>query len=133
MDYFRALARVPRRRLASPARIPSAELLSDSCADDFQLHVDIAAGGVRIGTDLLVRLGRQRRQVGLRKTLVLDVQLDCKAEPTGFARTDRHRAGDPRLRCILAMLLADEVEGAAEASRVTGGEQMLRRRGAGLA
>src|SRR5689334_18022781 len=100
---------------------------------DVQLDGNVVARGVRVRADLLVRLAGERRELGLRQAPVLHAELHREAESAALARTDRDRAGDPRLRGVLLVLLADEVERAAEARGVAGGEQMLGRRGAGLA
>jgi transaldolase len=102
-------------------------------ADHLELHVDVAARGVRIGADLLVRFPGERGEVGLGQRLVLDAHFHRDAEAAAVARTDRHRAGDLRLGGVALLLLGDVVERAAEARRIAGGEEMLGRGRAGLA
>src|SRR5215831_5482786 len=102
-------------------------------ADHLERHIHVAARGVRVGADFLVRFLRERRELGLGQALVLDAQLHRETEPAALARPDRHRARDLRLGGVLLLLLADEVERAAEARGVTRGEEMLRRCGARLA
>src|SRR6185437_6916336 len=104
-----------------------------SGALDLDLHVDIVARGVRIGTDLLVRFLGECRQLGSQQARILHLELDRKPEPAAVARADRYLGGDTRLACILLVLFADEVERAAEAGGIAGGKQVLRRCGAGLA
>src|SRR6185503_19879148 len=55
------------------------------------------------------------------------------AEAAAVARSDRHGAGDLRLRRVALLLLGDVVERAAEAGRVARGEEVLGRGGARLA
>src|ERR1700737_2336925 len=107
---------VPRRH----ARLPT---------DDLKLHVDIAARGVGIGADLFVGFLGQRRQIGLLQALVLDAQLDRYAEAAALTRADRNRAGDLGLGRVLLVLLADEVERAAETGGIARREKMLGRGG----
>src|SRR4029077_7359529 len=90
-----------------------------------------AACGVRVGTDLLVRLARQRGQIGLRQAPILHAHLHCETESAQFARTDRDRTSDARLARVLFLLLADEIERAAETSGIAGGKQMLGSRSPG--
>src|SRR6266699_6777012 len=63
----------------------------------------------------------------------MHAELHREAEAAAVARADRDRAGDPRLRGVLLLALADEIQSPAEARRVAGGEQMLGRRRARLA
>src|SRR5690348_4903632 len=85
---------------------------------NFQLDGDVVARGVRVRADLLVRLARERGELGLRQALVLHAELHPQAEAPAVARADRDGAGDPRFRRVLLRPLADEVERAAEARRV---------------
>jgi hypothetical protein len=101
-------------------------------AYDLKYHFDIATRGVRIGTDFLMRLFRQSCEIRLRDGLVLDVQLDSEAKAAALARTDRYRTDHLRLGRVLLVLLGNVIERAAEAGRVARGEEMFRRRGAGL-
>ena len=89
-----------------------------SGSDDHEVRFDVAAGGVGIGADLFVRLRRQGREIRLRKGFVLDVQLDREAEAAALAGPDRHRTLDLRIGRVLAVLLGDEIERAAEAGGV---------------
>src|SRR5262245_41132645 len=98
-----------------------------------ELHVDVPPRRVRVRADLLVRLPDERRELGLREALVLHPHLHRDPEAAAFARPDRDRGSDLRLGCVLPVLLADEVERAAEARGVPGGEQVLRGRGVRLA
>src|SRR6267143_2237099 len=100
---------------------------------DLELDGDVVARRVRVRADLLVRLARERGELGLRQALVLHAELHRQAEAPTVARTDRDRAGDARLRGVLLVPLADEVERAAEAGGVAGGEEVFGRRGARLA
>src|SRR5882762_7511900 len=100
---------------------------------NFELDRDVVARRVRVRADLLVRLAGERGELGLRHALVLHAELHGEAEAPAVARADRDGAGDPRLRCVLLVALADEVERAAEAGRVAGGEEVLWRRSARLA
>src|SRR5689334_16246682 len=92
---------------------------------DFQLDGNVVARGVRVRADLLVRLARERGELGLGQAPVLHVEFHAQAEAPAVARADRDGAGDPRLGGVLLVPLADEVERAPEARRVAGGEQML--------
>src|SRR5689334_892159 len=98
-----------------------------------QLDGNVVARGVRVRADLLVRLAGERRELGLRQAPVLHAELHREAESAALARADGDGAGDPRLRGVFLVLLADEIERAAEARRVARGEQVLGRRRAGLA
>src|SRR5207248_10813357 len=106
---------------------------ADLCALDLEPDLDVAAGRMRIRTDLFVRLVDERDELRPGQALVLDVELDREAEPPAVARSDRHGAGHDRTLRVLLLLLGDIIERAAEASGVAGREQMLRRGGAGLA
>src|SRR5436190_18248101 len=99
---------------------------------NLELDADVVARRVRVRADLLVRLARERGELGLRQALVLHAELHREPEAAAVARAYRDRAGDARLRGVLLRPLADEVERAAEAGSVAGGEQMFGRRGAGL-
>src|SRR5436190_7161567 len=94
---------------------------------NLELDADVVARRVRIRADLLVRLARERGELGLRQALVLDGELHREAEAPAVARADRDRTGDARLGSVLLLALADEVERAAEARRVAGGEEVLGR------
>src|SRR5262249_12216861 len=85
---------------------------------------------MRVGADLLVRLAHQALELRLRDASVLDLHLHGDAEAAAVARADGHRAGDRRLGGVALLLLADEIQRAAEAGGVTGREQVL---GRGLA
>src|SRR5437867_9049502 len=100
---------------------------------NLELDGDIVARRVRVRADLLVRLARERGELGLRQALVLHAELHREAEAAAVARADRDCAGDARLRGVLLLPLADEVERAAEAGGVAGGEEVLGRRSARLA
>ncbi len=63
-----------------------------SAADHLQRHVDIVARRVGVGTDLFVRLLRERCELRLRQALVLDMELYREAEAAALARPDRDRA-----------------------------------------
>jgi hypothetical protein len=93
---------------------------------DLELHVDIAARGVGVGADLLVRLMGQRRQIDLLQAVVLDAQLDRDAEAAALPRADRNRADDFGLGSVLFVLLTDKVKRAAETRGVAGSEKMWR-------
>src|SRR5882762_3765041 len=99
---------------------------------NLELDGDVVARRVRVRADLLVRLARERGELGLRQALVLHAELHREAEAPAVARADRDGAGDARFRSVLLVPLADEVERAAEAGCVAGGEEVLGRRGAGL-
>jgi uracil-DNA glycosylase family protein len=116
--------------LARERRTPDGAEPSRSAARHRELDRNIATGGVRIRADLLMRLLGEGRELRLRQALVLDAQAHGEAEAAALARPDRHGAGDLRLARVLLLLLGDEVERAAEASGVSGGEQMLGRGGA---
>src|SRR5258708_36415644 len=103
-------------------------MLARSGADDFELHRDVVARRMRVRADLLVRLAGERGEVGLRQALVLHAELHREAEAAAVAPADRDRAGDPRPSSVLLLALADEIERAAEASRLAGGEPVLGRR-----
>src|SRR3984957_9229329 len=98
-----------------------------------QLHVDVAARRVAIGADLLVRLFRQRLKYRLRQARVGHVEHDRQTEAALLARSDGDGAFHRRFRSVLFVLLGDEVERAAEAGGVAGGEQVLGRPGVRLA
>src|SRR5215467_9802311 len=102
-------------------------------ADYFELDVHIAAGGVRVGADLLVRLFDQLLKKCLRQTAILDLHLDGDAEAATLARTDRGRASDPSVGGGVLLLLGDVVERAAKAGGVARGKEMLGRGSAWLA
>jgi hypothetical protein len=110
--YFKRLSSLDNRK----AR-PRLALLRPLHVD---LHVHIAAGGVGVGADFLVRFLGERGEVGLRKSLVGHMQLDGKAEAAAVARADRHIGGDARLAGVLLVLLADIIERAAEAGGIAG-------------
>src|SRR6266852_1949646 len=129
-----------RRRPRSPRRSrPERPWRRNSCeparlgSGDVELDRDVVARRVRIRADLLVRLAGERGELGLRQAPVLHAELHREAEAPAFARADRDRAGDARLGSVLLLALADEVERAAEAGGVAGGEEVLGRRRAGLA
>src|SRR5262249_48787232 len=94
-----------------------------SPAHDLELDGDVAARGVRVGADFLVRLFREGLQLGPGEAAVLDAHLDRQPEPPGVPRADRHGAGDLGRGGVLLVLLRHVVQGAAEAGRVAGGEQ----------
>src|SRR5260221_5562969 len=108
-------------------------MLARSGADDFELHRDVVARRMRVRADLLVRLAGERGELGLRQALVLHAELHRQAEAAAVARADRDRAGDTRLGSVLLLALADEVERAAKAGGVAGGEEGLGRRSARFA
>src|SRR5882724_10398398 len=109
------------------------QALADLTADHFERDVDIAACGMRIRADLFVRFPDERGELGLCDALVLDAHLHREAETASFARTYRHGAGHLCPGRVLLLLLGDEIERAAEAGRVAGGEQVLGRCRSGLA
>src|SRR5712691_8671705 len=117
-------ARPWRRNSCEPARLGSGDL---------ELDRDVVPRRVRVRADLLVRLADERGELGLRQAPVLHAELHGEAESAAVARADRDGAGDARLRSVLLVPLADEVERSAEARRVAGREQMLGRRRARLA
>src|SRR5437660_2198154 len=100
---------------------------------NLELDGDVVARRVRIRADLLVRLAGERGELGMGQAPVLHAELDREAEAAAVARADRDRAGDARPGGVLLLPLADEVERAAEAGGVAGGEKVLGRRGARLA
>src|SRR5271163_657999 len=112
-------SRTPLRKTSGPVRD--------------NLDVDIAARRVAIGADFLVRLFRHRLKLRLRQAWVGHVEHDREAEAAFFAWADGDGAFHRRLRRVLFVLLGDEVERAAEAGGVAGGEQMLGRCRARLA
>src|SRR6266404_8151826 len=83
---------------------------------------------MRVGADLLVRLAHQALELRLREAAVLDLHLHGDAEAAAVARADGYRAGDLGPGGVALLLLADEIERAAEAGSVAGGEQVLGRR-----
>src|SRR5207247_9320885 len=99
---------------------------------NFELDADVVARRVRVRADLLVRLARERGELGLRQAPVLHAELHRQTEAAAVARADRDRAGDARLRPVFLLPLADEVERAAEAGGIAGREEVLGRRSAGL-
>src|SRR5258706_10806887 len=110
----------------SPA--PSGQRATILTADHFKLDVNVVARGMRVGTDLRVRLADQGHEVGLRDAPVLDAHLDCDTEAAAIAGPDADRAGDLRPGRVLLLLFRDVVERAAEAGGVSRREQMLGRR-----
>src|SRR5207247_9106921 len=102
-------------------------------ADHLEGDIHVAARGVRVGADLFVRFPGERGELGLRNAPVLDAHLHCEAETASFARANAHGAGDPGLGGVALLLLCHEVERTAEAGRITGREQVLRRGRARLA
>ncbi len=70
--------------MANPAGSASGPVRDDP-------YVDIAAGGMAVGADLLVRLVRERLKLGLRQGVVGHVERDCQAEAARVARADRSR------------------------------------------
>src|SRR5712692_3596489 len=102
-------------------------------ANDLEGDVDVAARGMRVGADLFVRFPGERDELGLRNALVLDAHLHREAETAGFARADRHGAGDLGVGGVALLPPCDEVERPAKAGRIACGEQMLRRGRARLA
>ena len=113
--------------------VSSAEQQSHSGAYDLKLHPDVAARGVGVGTDCLVRFFRQSREIGLRHGLVLHAELDGEAEAAALTRTDGHRTLGLGFGRVFLVLLADIVERTAEAGGITRREEMFRGRGARLA
>src|SRR6266404_5174842 len=79
-------------------------------SDHFERDVHVAANGMRIRAELLMRFLDERGELGLRETLVLDTHLHGETETAAFARADRHGAGDLRLRRVALPLLRHEVE-----------------------
>lgn len=73
-DYLNISGSVP-----PPAKLP---------APDLDLYVDVAARGVRVGADLLVRFLGERREFGLRQTGIFDPQLHGDAKTAAVARTN---------------------------------------------
>src|SRR6266566_526674 len=67
---------------------------------NFELDADVVARRVRVRADLLVRLARERGELGLRQGLVLHAELHREAETPAVARADRDRAGDARPRGV---------------------------------
>ena len=59
-----------------------------SATNDLPGHVDIAPGGVGVGTDYLVGFLGERREFGLRHAPVLYVELDREPEAAALARPD---------------------------------------------
>jgi len=107
--------------------------MSEAAAGRRKLNVDVVARGVRVRADLLVRFLRERGELRLRQRAILDLQLDRQPEATRLAGTDAHCRGHLGLAGVLLLALGDEIERAAEARGVAGGEQMLRGRGSRLA
>src|SRR5262249_43632181 len=107
--------------------------LSESRTHDFELHVDVATGGIGVRADFLVRFRSNCREVSLSKTAVFDTQIDRETESADVAWPDRYGAGYLGLRRVLAVLLADEVQSAAKAGRIARSEQMLGGRRTGFA
>jgi hypothetical protein len=101
-------------------------------ANDLEGHVYIPAGGVRIRTNLGMGLLDEPLKVSLRKGLVFDVHPHCKAKAAPFARADGDSTRHLGLARILLVLLTDEVQGAAKASRIASGEEMLGCGGSGF-
>src|SRR4029077_16234088 len=91
----------------------------------FELDVHIAAGGVRVRTDLLVRLFHQRLKQCLRQAAILDLHLDGDAKAATLARTNRGRASYLGIGGVVLLLLGDVVERAAKAGGVARGKEML--------
>src|SRR6185437_8000012 len=128
-------------RMSACSWIPAFEGMTDEIGGPFscsaaahrQLDRHVVARRMRVGADLLMRLLGEGGELGLRQVLVLNAQRDGEAEAAAVARTDRDRAGDLGLARILLLLLGDEIDVAAEAGGVARGEEMLGRRGVGLA
>src|SRR5882672_3179475 len=112
---------------------PPAALLRSSCVipsevlapDHFELDIHVAAYGMRIRADVLMRFPGELNELRLRQALVLDAHLHLETETAAFARTDRHGAGDLRLRRVALPLLGNEVERPAEAGGISRGKQLL--------
>src|SRR5213592_4553556 len=115
-----------KKRDAAKARITCAVTIGPREAGGFGLAVKMRVEDRSIAQTELAALG-------LRNAPVLDAHLHCEAETASFARADRHGAGDPGLGGVALLLLCHEVERTAEAGRITGSEQMLRRGRARLA
>ena len=60
-------------------------------SDHFERDVHVVACGMRIGTDLFMRLPDERGELGLREALVLDAHLHRETETTCAGRLSRRR------------------------------------------
>src|SRR5882672_3756779 len=118
---------------APATRATLLEVTGGLLADHLECDIHVAARGVRVRADLLVRLAHECGELVLRNALVLYLHLDGDAEAAAVPRADRDSRGDGGLGRIALRLLGDEVERAAEAGGIAGGEEMLGRRSARLA
>jgi Integrase core domain len=111
---------IPRHRAHALFRARVDRRQSCGClgASDVELDLDIAARGVRVGADILVCLLSQHSEVRLAEGHILDAQSNGKAKPTSLSRADRHRAFDFCIGRVHMLLLGDEIERTAEASRI---------------
>src|SRR5262249_16850783 len=75
-----AMDRAVDRLLAELEKEAKKWWVAPSAAHGLEVHRDVAARGVRVRADLLVRLSGQRLQLGPRQAPVLDAHLDRKAE-----------------------------------------------------
>lgn len=90
-----------------------------------QAHVDVATGGVGVRADLVSCVDQTLRVI-LRQAWQADMQVDVQAETAGdLADAD---VGSDRgvIRDFALGLAGDEFQGADEAGRVAGSEQLFR-------
>ena len=92
---------------------------------DDELDLDVAAGGVGVGADLVGLLDELAAGLRVHRVGQLDAKGDLEAEALALlAYADL--GGDGGVTDVHLGLAADETEGAAETGGVTGGEQLLR-------
>src|ERR1700691_2096503 len=86
---------------------------------DLEPDLDVAAGGVGIGTNL-VRFFHQSLCLGMREAGKRDIKADLQAKPTGRARSDADHRGHRRIRRYFrAALRSHELHRADEAGGVS--------------
>ena len=98
-----------------------------------QIKINIAAGGVAVGADLIMGFLHQGCRLSLCQVGHLHMHFHGNAEAAALARANRGRAGGDGARHIRLMLAGDKFQRAAKAGSITGGKQMFRRGGVGQA
>ena len=78
-------------------------------AFDRELDRNVVSGGVRVGTDFLMRLAGESLEFRLREALVFHMEFDGKAESAGLAWADADRTRDHCLASIFLLLPGNKV------------------------
>src|ERR1700733_975113 len=92
---------------------------------DLEPNLDVAAGGVGIGTNL-VRFFHQGLCLGMREVGKRDIKADLQAETTGRARSNADRRGHRRIGGYFrAALRSHELPRADEEGSISGREKLF--------